>query len=160
MIGPFSRTHPNSFSILARILLFPVLTRILPFLGTHIDWTLFQNSPEQFFDTRTDSTFSWYSPGFCHFLVLTLIGPFSGTYPNCFWILARILLFPGTHPDSAIFRYSHSFKPFSVLARTIFRHTLGFYLFPVLARILSSFDTQIDSTLLRYLPKQFFDTRM
>ena len=143
MIGPFFRTHPNSFSILARITLFPgthpdsaifwyshlldpfpvltrivfgysngfyfflVLTRILPFLGSHIDWTLFPNSPEQFFDTRTDSTFSWYSPGFCLFSVLTLIGPFSGTHPNRFWILAWILLFPGTHPDSAIFRYSH-----------------------------------------------------
>ena len=82
----FLGTHPGSdifryshwldpFPVLTRTVsryshgfyFFFVLTRILPFLGTHIDWTLFQNSPEQFFDTGTDSTFSWYSLGFCHF---------------------------------------------------------------------------------------------
>ena len=143
MIGPFSGTHPNKFSILALILpfagtrtnstiflyshwfdpfsvltrtgfgywqrfyFFLVLTPILSFLGTHIDWTVFRYSPEQVLETRMDSTFSSYSLGFCHFLVLTLIGPFSRTHPNSFSILAWILLFPGTHPDSAIFRYSH-----------------------------------------------------
>ena len=41
---------------------FLILTRILPFLGTLIDWTLSRYSPEQFFDTRTDSTFSCTHP--------------------------------------------------------------------------------------------------
>ena len=143
LIGPFSGTHLNSFSILARILPFPgtckdstifryshrldpflvlirivfryshgfyfffVLTRILPFFGAHIDWTIFRYSFEQFFDTRTDSTFSWYLPGFFHFSVHILIGPFFGTHSNSFSILARIILFLGSHPDSSIFRCTH-----------------------------------------------------
>ena len=79
--------------------------------------------PEQFFDTRRDSSFPRYSHGFDHFSVLTLIGHFSGTHPNSFSILARILLLPGTRPDSTIFRYAHRFDPFRVLAGTVFRYS-------------------------------------
>ena len=89
--------------------IFPVLAWILPFFGTRTDWTLFRFSPEQFFDTRTDSTFSRHSPVFYHFSELPVNGPFS------------------------------------VLTRTIFRYSHGFYLFQVLARILPFFGTQPNS---------------
>ena len=117
-------THPDPFSILARILPSPVLARILPFSGTHTDSTLFRYSPGQFFDTRTDSTFTRYSSGFHHFPVLTLILPF-----------------------------------FSVLVRTVIRLSYRFYLFPVPARIRPFSDTHTNSTIFRYLSRQFFDTR-
>ena len=108
--------------------LFPVLVRILPFFGTHTDSTLLRYLLGQFLDTRTDSTFSLYSPGFYHFSVLTLIRPFSRTCRDTFSTLARILPFPGTDPNYAIFRYSHIFDPFSVLLETVFRYSYGFYL--------------------------------
>ena len=121
LIGPFFGSHPNSFSILARI---------LPFPGTRPDITIFWYSTEKLFDTRTDSTFSRHSPvfyhiselpvngpfsvltgtifryshGFYHFSLLTLIRPFSGTQPNSFTILTRILPCSSTRPDSTIFR--------------------------------------------------------
>ena len=126
---------------------FLVVTRILPFLGTRIDWTLSRYSPEQLLDFRTDSTFSWYSLGFCLFSVLTLIGPFSGTHPNSFWILAQILLFPGTHPDSFVLRYSHWLDRFPVLTRTGFGYSHGFYILLVLTRFLPFFGSHIDWTL-------------
>ena len=120
--------------------LFPVLARILPFFGTLTYSTLFRYSPRQFFDTRTDSTFFHYSPRYYHFSVLTLIRPFFGTCRDRFSILARIL-------------------PFSVLAWSVFQYSHGFYLFPVPARILPFFGTHTDSTLFRYSPRLFFDTR-
>ena len=52
--------------------LLPVLSWILLFFGTHTDWTLFRYSSGQFFDTRTDSTFSRYWPEWCHFRILKL----------------------------------------------------------------------------------------
>ena len=103
----FSDTRPDSFSIVARILPFLVLARILQFSGTHIDSTLFRNSSRRFFNSGTDSTFSRFSPGFFQFLVLTLILPFSETRPDSFSIVARILPFLGTRPDYTIFRYPH-----------------------------------------------------
>ena len=78
-IRTFFGTRRDSFSI-------PV--PILPFPGTHSDSAIFRYShrfdpfrysPRLFFDTRTDSTFCRYSPGFYHFSVLTQIRPFSGT---------------------------------------------------------------------------------
>ena len=104
-----------------------------PFFGTHNNYTLFWHSPGLFFDTRTDSTFSGDAPGFYHFSVLTLIPDFFGTRPECFSILARILPFPSTRPDST----------FS----------------GVLARILPFFGTHIDSTFFRYSLGLLFDTR-
>ena len=83
--------------------LFPVLTPILAFFRTHIDSTLFRYSPGQFFDTRTDSTFSRYSPGFYHFWVLIKIRPFSDDLQDSISIVAQILPFPDTYPDSTIF---------------------------------------------------------
>ena len=116
-------------------------------------------SSGRFFDTRRDSTFSRYSPGFHHFSVLTQIRPFSGSRRDRFSKVARILSFPGTRPNSTVFQYLHRFNPFPVLAGTVFRYSHGFYLFPVLAHILPLFGTHTDSTIFRYLLRQFFDTR-
>ena len=96
---------------------------------------------------------------FRSFSVLSQIRPFSGTRGNCFWILARILPFPSTRPDSIIFRYSNIFDPFPVLVGTTFGYSHGFYHFPVLARILPFFGTHTDATLFRYSSGQFFATR-
>ena len=46
-----------------------------------------------------------------------------------------------------------------MLNRTVFRYSHGFYLFPVLARILPFFGTHTDSTLFQYVPGQCFITR-
>ena len=147
LIRPFSCNSRYWFSIFARILPFP---SILP------DSTIFQYS--HWFDhfPVLVRTIFWYSHGFylflvlariLSFLVLTLIRPFFCNRRDSFSILARILPFPGTLPNSTIFRYSHWFDPFPVLVRTIFRYSHGFYLFPVLARILSYFGIHIDSTI-------------
>ena len=136
--------------------LFPVVSRILLFFGTHTHSTFFRYSSRQFFDTRMDSTFSWYSTGFYHFSLLTMIRPFSCNRRDCFSILARILLFPGTFPDSTVFLYSYSFDPFPVLVRTIFRYSHGFYLFPVLNWILLFFDTHIDLTIFFIIARKVF----
>ena len=118
--------------------------------------------------TRTDSIFSRYSPGFylfpllgwfCHFSVLTQIRPYSGICPDSFSILARILRFPATRPNTAIFWYSHRFDRFPILVGYVFRYSHGFHLYPVLARILLIFGTRKDSTIFRYSSGQFFDTR-
>ena len=87
------------------------------------------------------------------------IGPFFGTHPNRFSILARILPFTDSRPDSTIFRYSDRFHPLLVLAGTVFRYSYGFYLFPVLAPILSFSGTDRDSSIFRYSFGQFFGTR-
>ena len=79
--------------------------------------------------TRTDSAISRYSPGFYHFPTITLILPFFETLPDSFWVLARILPFPGTRLDSTIFRYSHNLDPFPVLVRTVFGYSHEFYIF-------------------------------
>ena len=147
LIGTFSGTHLNSFSILARILPFPGTCKDSTIFRYSHDWTLFLYSFEQFFDTRTDSTFFLYSPRFFHFSVHTLIGPFSGTHPNRFSILARIPLFPGIHPDSSIIRCTHWLDPFSVFIRIVFRYSHGLYFFLVLTRILPFFGAHIDWTL-------------
>ena len=106
LILPFFGTRSDSFSVLARI---------LPFPGTDPDSAIFRYWFGQFFDNRTDSSLSRYSPGFYHFLVLTLILHFSVLvrtvfrYAQGFYlfpVLARILSFSGTDPYSAIFRYS------------------------------------------------------
>ena len=120
----------DSFQVLAATLfpyshgfcLFPILARIISFFGAHTYSTLFGYSGRQFFDTHTDSAFCWYSLGLYHFSVLTLIRRFSGTRPDSFSILARILSFFGTCPDDIIFRSSHLFDAFSVLAPTVFRY--------------------------------------
>ena len=107
LILPFFRSHSDRFSIIARILPFPGLARILSFFGTDPDFTIIRYSCRQFFGTRTDSTFSRNSPGFYHFSVMTLILPFFGTRSHNFSVLIRILPFPGTRPNSYIFWYSH-----------------------------------------------------
>ena len=79
------------------------------------------------------------------FSVVTQIRPFFGTRRGSFFIIATILPFPATRPDSTIFWYSNRFDPFPIIVGTIFRHTHGFYLFPVLTRILPFFGTHTDS---------------
>ena len=115
LIRPFFGTREDSFSVLARILPFLVLARILAFSGPDTDSTIFRYSWGQFFGARMDSTFSRYWPGFYRFQVLTLILPFFGTRRHIFSVLARILPFPvlgqilpfsGPDTDSTIFRYS------------------------------------------------------
>ena len=107
LIRPFFSNRRDSFSILARILSFPGSLPDSIFFDTHTDSTLFRYSSGQFFDTRMDSTFSRYSHGFYHIAVLTLIRPFFCNRRDSFSILARILSFPDSLPDSTIFRYSH-----------------------------------------------------
>ena len=85
--------------------LFPVLARIILFSDPDTDSTIFGFSSGQFFGTRPNSTFSWYSPGFYRVQVLTLIPPFFGTRRHSFSVLARILCVPGTLPDSTGFRF-------------------------------------------------------
>ena len=117
--------------------------------------------------TRPDSTNFRYSHRFDPFQVLarTVFRYLHGFYLfqyslDSFSILARILPFPGTRPDSTIFRYSHRFDPLQVLAGNVFRYSHGFYLFPVLARILPIFVTHTDSTFFKYSAGKFFDTLM
>ena len=80
--------------------LFPVLGQILPFFVTNTDSTLFRYSPRQVFDTRTKSNFCWYTPGFYHLSVLTLIRPFPGIRRDSFF---------DTRTDSTFSRYSPRF---------------------------------------------------
>ena len=136
--------HANQRDSSHGFYLFPILSRILPFFGTHTDYTLFRYSTGHFFDSCTNSTFSPYSPGFYHFSGLTLIQPFFCTRRVSFSITARILPFLGTRPDSTIFQFSHSFDPFPVLARTVFPYSDGFYLLRVLAQSLLFFGTHTD----------------
>ena len=102
---PFRVLARRVFRYSYRFYLFPVLTRILPLSGTHTDSTLSRYSSGEFFGTLMDSTISGYSPGFYQFFVFTLILPFSETRLYRFSIVARILPFPGTPPDSTVFRY-------------------------------------------------------
>ena len=92
----------------------PVLARIQQCYGTYTHSTIFLYWSEQFFGTRTDSTFCRYSPGFNNVPVLTLILPFSVLvrtvlrYSHGFHllpVLARIQHFFGSHTDSTIFPY-------------------------------------------------------
>ena len=112
LILPFSETRPESFSIVARILPFLGTRPYFIVFGTHTNSTLFRNSSGQFFKSGMDSSFSRHYPGFYHFPVLTLILPFFETRSDSFSIVAQILPFPGTRPDSTIFRYSHWFYHF------------------------------------------------
>ena len=75
-----------------------------------------------------------YSDGFYLFSVLARILPFSvlvrilpifGTHRDSLSILPQIVPFPGTCPDSTIFRYSQRFNPFPVLVGTVFRYSHG-----------------------------------
>ena len=77
MIRPFFGTRPDIFSVLARILQFPIIRR---------DFTIFR-----------------YSPGFYHFQLVTIIQPFFGARPDSFSVLARIPPFPIIRSDSTIF---------------------------------------------------------
>ena len=120
---------------------FLVLTPILPFFGTHIDWTLFRYSPEQFFDTRR---------GIFLFPVLARIRPFFGTHTD--WTLFRYSpeLFFDSRRDSTFTRYSHGFDHFSVL--TLIGDFSGTHPnhFSILARILLFLGTHSDSSIFWY----------
>ena len=131
--------------------LFPVLARILPFLGTHTYCTLFRYSSGHFFGTHTDCTHNFW--------VRTLIVPSCHTRLDSFSVLAQILPFPSTRMDSTIFGYAHRLYPLPILVRTLFRYSHGFYLFPVLTQILPFLGTHTDCTLFRYSSGQIFGTR-
>ena len=96
--------------------LIPVLARILPFFGTHTNHTPFR-------------TLFRYSHGFYLFPVLARILPLLGTRTDCtlfgyssghFFGTSTDSTFPGTRPNSTIFRYRHRFDPFPVLAGKVF----------------------------------------
>ena len=89
-------------------------------------------------------------PRILPFIGITRILPFSYTRSVSFSVLARILLNPGSPPDSAIYRSSREFYPFSdtrsvsffILAQilpdpgspmdsTIYEDSRGFYPFPI-----------------------------
>ena len=93
-----------------------------------------------FFGTHTDSTIFAYSPG-----------QFVDTRTDS--------TFSRYSPRFSHFRYSQRFNLFSVLVGKVFRHSHGFYLFPVLTRIMPFFETHTDSTIFRYSPGEFVDTR-
>ena len=127
--------------------LFPVLARILPFFVTCRDSFSILVRILHFFGTRPHSYIFRYS---------YIFEPLSGVAGTVFRYSHELYLFwyslehffdthrdlplPGNLPDSTIFRYSHRFDPFLVLARTVFRYSHGLYLF-------------------WYSPEHFFDTR-
>ena len=143
-ILPFSCTRQNStpfqyslgfyaFPIVLRIIFryslrfypSPVLARILPFFGNRPDSTLLQYSPRFYlpFPVLAQTLFR-YSSGFYPSWVLTQILPFSAshlesTFPSAFsdhfLVLAGILPFSETRPDSTLFQYSLGFYAFSIL---------------------------------------------
>ena len=108
-----------------------------------------------------DSTIFRYSHGFYNFskLFRKIFGYSHGFY--LFPVLARILSFFGTYPDSTIFRYSfgqffctstdstfsrYSFGQFfgTRTESTFFRYSPVFYHFPILTRIPPFFSTRSD----------------
>ena len=131
-----------------------VLSQTLLFFGRHTDSTIFRYSSGQFFNTCMDSTFSRYSTGFDYFSVLTLIRHFFANHRDSFSILARILLFPGTLPETTIFRSSHDSTIFRYSSGQFFdtrtnspfsRHLLGFFHFSVLKLIRPFFGNHRES---------------
>ena len=108
LIGPFFGIQPNCFSILVRILPFPV------------------NLP--------DSTIFRYSHWLDPFPVLTRkVFPYSYGFYNL-PVLARILQCFGTHTDWSLFRYSPSEFFDTRTDSTFDRYSPGFYHFSVLPR--------------------------
>ena len=144
-----------------------------------------------FFGTRPYSKLLLYSHGFYPFPVLTWILPFpvlSQTlfpylprfYPSL--VLARILHFSSTRPNSILLRYSlgfnlsqYSLGPF-LGTRTILpfsgtrpdstillysprlylsQYSPGLYFSSILAQILPFFGTSLDSTILWYSPRYY-----
>ena len=130
--------------------LFSVLARILPFVGTHTDCTLFRYSSGQFFGTGMDSYFSRYSLVFYHFWVPTLIVPFFRYSSRQFF---------GTHPDSNFSRYSPAFYHICVLTHIVPFSDTRLDTFSVLARILPFVGTHTDCTLFRYSSGHVFGDR-
>ena len=83
--------------------------------------------------------------------------------------MAWIFPFPGTRPDSTIFRYSHRFYPFPKLVRIVFQRCHRFFLFLVLTQILPFLEvtlilplygTHTNSTLFRNSSGLFFKSGM
>ena len=140
LILPFFRCHLVRFLVIARILHFPGVARILSFFGTDPDFTIIRYSCRQFFGTRTDSTFPRYSPGFYQFSVMTLILPFFVTRLHSFSV----------HTDSAFSRYSPEFYHFSIL--TLIPPFFGTrsHSFSVLTQILPFPSTRPDTIIFRY----------
>ena len=148
--------------------LLPVLAWFQQCSGTHTDSTIFPYWSGQFFGTRTDSTFSRHSPGFNNFPVNTPILPLFGCRQDSFPVFARIPLFPGTgpdsiifrnHTDSTIFRYSSAQFSGSRTESTFSRYSPEFNNFSVLTSILPFFGTRQDSFSVLALIPPFPGTR-
>ena len=139
-----SNTRPDfTFPALAQILPFPILTwiphfrhsHILPFLDTHPYPSLILTRILPFRHFPGFYPF-WYSPRF-HLSSTRSDFTLFGTCPDStFSTLARILPFPGTHPDLSPvlariphFWHSPGFHPFSILTQTLLRYSRGFHLF-------------------------------
>ena len=138
---PFFGTRRESFSILAKI---------LPFRGTRPDSTNFRHSHRcdpfsvpagKVFDTRKDSTFSRYWPGFYQFSVLTQIRPFFRYSSGPFF---------DTRTNSTFSRYSPGFFHFSILTQIRPFSGTRRESFSILPRILPFHGTRPNSTNFRY----------
>ena len=136
---------------------FSVLARILRFVGTNTDCTLFRYSSGHVFGTRTDSTFSRYSPGFHHFSVLTLIVLSFDIRPDSFSVLTMdstflVLVWTvfGTPTNSTFSWYSPRFYHFAVLTLIVPSSDTRPTSFSLLARILPFHGTHSDSTIFGY----------
>ena len=135
--------------VVARILLFSGTRLDSTFPGSRSDPFLVLDQMLPFTGTCPDSTILRYLPGFYLSPVLVGIllfsGPhldstFLGTCPDRCLVLAQILPFSSTSPNSTLLWYSSRFY--------ISRYLLGRF-----------FDTSLDSTLLRYSPVPFSGTR-
>ena len=149
----FVDTWPISFLVLAQIFRY---WHEFYLIGLHVDSTLFWYLTDQFFGTRTDSTWSRQSPGFCHLSVFTRILHFFDTWSINFLVLAQILLDPGGASDSTVYWYSFGFYAVPIPDRSIFWYWQGFYLIPVVLPILPFIGLHADSTFFQYLTDQFF----
>ena len=145
---------------------FPILTKFLTFFGSRPNRFSVLSRILSIPGTRTDSTIFRYSHGFYPFLVLArkvfcyyhrfYLFPalarilqfsgthkgstFSGTRPDSFFVLSRILPIPGTRTDSTI-SGTHKGSTFSGTRPDSFL---------VLSRILPIPGTRTDSTIFRY----------
>ena len=130
--------------------IFPVLARILPFLGTHTDCTLFRYSSQQFFGTHNDCTLFRYS--FRQFLVTRTHSNFFRYLPAFyhFWVLTQIVPSSDTRTDSTFSRYSPGFYNFWVLRQIVPSSDTRPDTFSVLARKLTFLGSRPDSIIFGY----------
>ena len=144
------------------------MTRILPDPGSPLDSAIYEDSRGFYPFSIPDRSIFRYLHGFDLIPVVLRILPFIGLHADStfsgylidqFFGTRTDLLDPDSPPDSAIYRYSRGFYPFSIRDRSLFRYSHGFYLIPIVPRILPFIGIHADSTIFRYLTDQFFGTR-